>query len=140
MFGIKIKVDAFFFSRSKCCKTKIVPRITSIQIAPCVCKVFCNTKGYYSEVPEYNRKYDALAQRYHTAEEKAEQLQRQKVTKRFQADVMECFMTELMTIDASLPVHYSDRLWLNLVDRVTVFEDGNLVFRFKNGMEITEML
>ena len=89
---------------------------------------------------EYNRKYDALAQRYHTAEEKAEQLQRQKVTKRFQADVMECFMTELMTIDASLPVHYSDRLWLNLVDRVTVYEDGNLVFHFKNGMEITEML
>ena len=89
---------------------------------------------------EYNRKYDALAQRYHTAEEKAEQLQRQKVTKRFQADVMECFMTELMTIDASLPVHYSDRLWLNLVDRVTVYEDGNLGFHFKNGMEITEML
>ena len=89
---------------------------------------------------EYNWKYDALAQRYHTAEEKAEQLQRQKVTKRFQADVMECFMTELMTIDASLPVHYSDRLWLNLVDRVTVYEDGNLVFHFKNGMEITEML
>ena len=89
---------------------------------------------------EYNRKYDALAQRYHTAEEKADQLQRQKVTKRFQADVMECFMTELMTIDASLPVHYSDRLWLNLVDRVTVYEDGNLVFHFKNGMEITEML
>lgn len=89
---------------------------------------------------EYNRKYDALAQRYHTAEEKAGQLQRQKVTKRFQADVMECFMTELMTIDASLPVHYSDRLWLNLVDRVTVYEDGNLGFHFKNGMEITEML
>ena len=82
---------------------------------------------------EYNRKYDALAQRYHTAEEKAEQLQRQKVTKRFQADVMECFMTELMTIDASLPVHYSDRLWLNLVDRVMVYEDGNLGFHFKNG-------
>ena len=89
---------------------------------------------------EYNRKYDALAQRYHTAEEKAEQLQRQKVTKRFQADVMECFMTELMTIDASLPVHYSDRLWLNLVDRVTVYEDGKLLFRFKNGTEITETL
>lgn len=89
---------------------------------------------------EYNRKYDALAQRYHTAEEKTEQLQRQKVTKRFQADVMECFMTELMTIDASLPVHYSDRLWLNLVDRVMVYEDGNLGFHFKNGLEITEML
>ena len=89
---------------------------------------------------EYNWKYDAPAQRYHTAEEKADQLQRQKVTKRFQADVMECFMAERMTLDASLPVQYSDRLWLNLIDRVTVYEDGNLVFRFKNGMEITEML
>ena len=75
-----------------------------------------------------------------TAEEKADQLQRQKVTKRFQADVMECFMTELMTIDASLPVHYSDRLWLNLVDRVMVYEDGNLGFHFKYGLEIAEML
>ena len=89
---------------------------------------------------EYNRKYDALAQRYHASQESAEQLQRQKVTKRFQADVMECFMTELLLIDASLPVQYSDRLWLNLIDRVTVFENGRLVFRFKNSMEITETL
>ena len=89
---------------------------------------------------EYNRKYDALAQRYHAAEERAAQLQGQKVTKRFQADVMECFIIELMTLDASLPVQYSDRLWLNLIDRVTVYEDGSLVFHFKNVMEITEML
>ena len=89
---------------------------------------------------EYNRKYDALAQRYRVAEERAEQLQHQKVTKRFQADVMECFMTELLTIDASLPVQFSDRLWLNLIDRVTVVEDGKLVFHFKNSMEITETL
>ena len=67
-------------------------------------------------------------------------MRQQKVTRSFQADVMECFMTELMTIDASLPVHYSDRLWLNLVYRVTVYEDGKLLFRFKNGTEITETL
>ncbi len=53
---------------------------------------------------------------------------------------MDCFITELMTLDDSLPVQYSDRLWLNLIDRVTVYEDGSLVFRFKNGAEITEML
>ena len=45
-----------------------------------------------------------------------------------------------MTLDDSLPVQYSDRLWLNPVDRVTVYEDGRLVFRFKNGTEITETL
>ena len=89
---------------------------------------------------EYNRKYDVLVQRYHTAEERTAQLQGQKVRKRFQADVMDCFITELMTLDALLPVQYSDRLWLNLIDRVTIYEDGSLVFRFKNGAEITEML
>ena len=89
---------------------------------------------------EYNRKYDALAERFHAAEEKAEALRQQKVTRRFQADVMECFMTELMTLDASLPVQYSERLWLNLIERVTVYEDGSLVFHFKNGTEITETL
>lgn len=68
------------------------------------------------------------------------QLQGQKVRKRFQADVMDCFITEMMTLDSSLPVQYSDRLWLNLIDRVTVYEDGSLVFRFKNLAEFTEML
>lgn len=89
---------------------------------------------------EYNRRYDALAQRYHDAEDRAQQLQNQKVTRRFQADVIENFMNEIRAFDDSLPVQYSDRLWLNLIDRVTVYEDGRLVFRFKNGTEITETL
>ena len=53
---------------------------------------------------------------------------------------MECFITELLTIDASLPIQFSDRLLYNMVDQVTVYEDGRLVFRFKNGTEITETL
>lgn len=89
---------------------------------------------------EYNRRYDALAQRYRDAEDRAQQLQSQKVTRRFQADVIESFMNEIRAFDDSLPVQYSDRLWLNLIDRVMVYEDGRLVFRFKNGTEITETL
>ena len=89
---------------------------------------------------EYNRRYDALAQRYRDAEDRAQQLQNQKVTRRFQADVIESFMNEIRAFDNSLPVQYSDRLWLNLIDRVMVYEDGRLVFRFKNGTEITETL
>lgn len=89
---------------------------------------------------EYNRRYDAMAQRYRDAEDRAQQLQRQKVTRRFQADVIESFMNEIRAFDDSLPVQYSDRLWLNLIDRVMVYEDGRLVFRFKNGTEITETL
>ena len=89
---------------------------------------------------EYNRRYDELVQRYRDAEDRAQQLQNQKVTRRFQADVIESFMNEIRAFDDSLPVQYSDRLWLNLIDRVAVYEDGRLVFRFKNGTEITEIL
>ena len=49
-------------------------------------------------------------------------------------------MNEIRAFDDSFPVQYSDRLWLNLIDRVTFYEDGRLVFRFKNGTEITETL
>lgn len=89
---------------------------------------------------EYNRRYDALAQRYRDAEDRAQQLQSQRVNRRFQADVIESFMNEIRAFDDSLPVQYSDRLWLNLIDRVTVYADGRLVLRFKNGTEITETL
>lgn len=77
---------------------------------------------------ECNRRYDELVQRYRDAEDRAQQLQSQKVTRRFQADVIESFMNEIRAFDDSLPVQYSDRLWLNLIDRVAVYEDGRLVF------------
>ena len=89
---------------------------------------------------EYNRRYDALAKRYRDAEDRLQHLQSLKVTRRFQADVIESFMNELRAIDDSLPLQYSDRLWLNLIDRVTVYKDRRLVFRFKNGTVITETL
>ena len=89
---------------------------------------------------EYDQRYDALAQRYHDAEDRAQQLQNQKVTQRFQADVIESFANEIRAFDDTLPLQYSDRLWLNLIDPMTVYEDGRLVFQFKNGTEITEKL
>ena len=85
------------------------------------------------------KKY-ALSQRYRDAEDRPQQLQSRKVTRRFQTDVIESFMNEIRAFEDLLPVQYSDRLWLNLIDRMTVYEDGRLVFRSKNGTEITEAL
>ena len=36
-------------------------------------------------------------------------------------------MFEIKAIDTSLPLEYTDRFWLNLIDRVTVYEDSRLV-------------
>ena len=89
---------------------------------------------------EYNRKYDALVERYHAAQDRLDELQNLRITRSFQADVLECFMFEIKAIDTSLPLEYTDRFWLNLIDRVTVYEDRQLVFRFKNGAEVEETL
>ena len=89
---------------------------------------------------EYNRKYDALVERFHTAQDRLDELQKLRITRSFQADVLECFMFEIKAIDTSLPLEYTDRFWLNLIDRVTVYEDKRLVFRFKNGTEVEETL
>ena len=89
---------------------------------------------------EYNRKYDALVERYHAAQDRLGELQKLRITRSFQADVLECFMFEIKAIDTSLPLEYTDRFWLNLIDRVTVYEDSRLVFRFKNGAKVEENL
>ena len=89
---------------------------------------------------EYNRKYDALVERFHTAQDRFDELQKLRITRSFQADVLECFMFEIKSIDTSLPLEYTDRFWLNLIDRVTVYKDKRLVFRFKNGTEVEETL
>ena len=89
---------------------------------------------------EYNRKYDALVERYHAAQDRLDELQKLRITRSFQADVPECFMFEIKAIDTTLPLEFTDSFWNNLIDRVTVYENRRLVFRFKNGAEVEETL
>ena len=89
---------------------------------------------------EYNRKYDALVERYRAAQDRLDELQKLRITRSFQADVLECFMFEIKAIDTMLPLEFTDRFWNNQIDRVMVYHDGRMVFRFKNGAEVTETL
>ena len=69
-----------------------------------------------------------------------DELQKLRITRSFQADVLECFMFEIKAIDTTLPLEFTDRFWNNLIDRVTVYHNGVMVFRFKDGTEVTETL
>ena len=44
-------------------------------------------------------------------------------------------MFELHELDEPVTV-FDDKLWLSVIDIVTVRHDGTLVFRFRNGMEV----
>ena len=58
---------------------------------------------------EYNRRYDALVERYHAAQDRLDELQKLRITRSFQADVLECFMFEIKAIDTTLPLEFTDR-------------------------------
>ena len=45
-------------------------------------------------------------------------------------------MFELAERDEPL-TEFDDRLWLAVIDTVTVHPDGRLVFKFQNGTEVT---
>jgi hypothetical protein len=40
----------------------------------------------------------------------------------------------------NMPLVYSDKMFINMVDEVKVTADESLVFKFKNGAEIEELL
>ena len=82
----------------------------------------------------------ALVERYRAAQDRLDELQKLRITRSFQADVLECFMFEIKAIDTMLPLEFTDRFWNNQIDRVMVYHDGRMVFRFKNGAEVTETL
>lgn len=89
---------------------------------------------------EYNRKYDALVERCHAAQDRLDELQKLRITRSFQAYVLECFMFEIKAIDTTVQLEFTDRFWNNLIDRVNIYHYGRMVFRFKNGTEVTETL
>ena len=88
---------------------------------------------------EYNRQYDAYAARFEKAQVTYEKLQAEKQTATAEADAIAQTMKEISSVQ-DLPIEFEEHLWFALVDRVTVYHDERIVFRFKTGQEITEQL
>ena len=53
------------------------------------------------------------------------------------AEAVSAFMFEVHEQEHFIE-DFNDKLWLATVDTVTVRHDGKLVFRFKNGMEVSK--
>lgn len=84
---------------------------------------------------EYITRYKALVKRYDAAKTKAEALQRKRTDRMAQADAMGGFMFELSERDEAL-TEFDDKLWTAVIGKVTAYQDGQLVIRFKNGTEV----
>lgn len=88
---------------------------------------------------DFDSRYTALAEKYESLRnqyDKNKSLRAERARKRAS---LEAFLMEIQSAD-TLPITYSDRLWLSHIDHATVHSDGNIVFAFRNGAEITEWI
>lgn len=82
---------------------------------------------------EYLARYNGLVERYEKAQGRIKALEKERTERMAKADAIGGFMFRLRERDQPLE-HFDQRLWLEVIDHVTVQRDG-LIFRFQNGTE-----
>ena len=85
---------------------------------------------------EYTARYNAYVDRYDRAKERYDLLTAQKAEKQTKAKAIDRFIDALLAREELL-TEFDNRLWLTVVDYVTVHRDGKMTFRFYDGTEIT---
>ena len=85
----------------------------------------------------YLERYNGLAERYETAKAKLEKLQAEKAQREAKAEDIGGFMFELAEYGEPI-TEFDDRLWLTVIDTVTVHRDGRMTFKFQTGHEMLE--
>jgi len=88
---------------------------------------------------EYTKKYNALSRKYDTAIAKL----KKKVAERDQQAIQEKGISAFIASLKKCPLivdAWDEELWITLVDTATVHHDNKIIFRFKDGTEITRTI
>lgn len=84
---------------------------------------------------EYEKRYEAITERFDTAKAQLDQVQAAITKKQAQRKMMENFMAELRSLPEIIDC-FDEGAWYALVDFVTVCGKDDVRFTFKNEMEI----
>ena len=79
-------------------------------------------------------RYNGFVERYEKAKAQLEQLRTTKAEREAQAEDVGAFMFEVQELDAL--AEFDEKLWLTIIDMVTVHADGRMAFKFRGGTEI----
>ena len=80
----------------------------------------------------YNKRFDALSQKFKEAEAKKDAVAQQISGIRDRRGTMEDFLRILKQQDGEVTT-FSEKLWYGLLDYAMAYADGRLMFTFKNG-------
>lgn len=84
----------------------------------------------------YKKRMSTLFQRYDEAAAKLSDLQSKRAERQKKAEAITRFMKRLSERDGPLRT-FTDGLWIDTIETVTVRPDGCMVFRFQGGTEVT---
>ena len=82
---------------------------------------------------EYAARYNGFVERYERDKAQLEQLRDTKAAREAQTEAIGAFMFEVQELDAL--TEFDEKLWLTIIDTVTVHSDGRLTFKFQGGTE-----
>ena len=84
---------------------------------------------------DYYEKYTSLVDRYEEIGEQIITLEQKCVEREAREKEIRGYLRTITTQSGEL-MQFDPRVWVEVVDQVTVFHDGQVVFRFKDGREI----
>lgn len=85
---------------------------------------------------EWAERNNAYLDRHRKASERVDELEATKRERLGKAKIIEGFIKDIESRPLVI-TEFDDKLWLAVVDTVTVGRDGTMVFRFRNGTEVT---
>ena len=83
---------------------------------------------------EYKARYNGFVARYEKAKTRVEELRSIKNARQTQADAIGAFMFEVQELDTLS--EFDEKLWLTVIDTVTVYADGRMTLKFQGDTEI----
>lgn len=84
---------------------------------------------------EYAARYNGFVEQYEKAKARVEELHSTKAARQAQADAIGAFMFEVQELDTLS--EFDEKLWLTVIDTVTVYADGQMTFKFQSGKTLT---
>ena len=88
---------------------------------------------------DYNSRYTELTDRFEALQARLTSLQGERAERERKGDVLSAFLLEIKELDG-LDMAFSPQRWNAIVDHVTIYHDGRLVFSFQNGSNVTVMI
>lgn len=84
---------------------------------------------------DWNERNSSYLERHKQASHWLEELEVRKRERLGKAKILEGFIRDIQSRELAI-TEFDEKLWLAVIDKVTVGRDGSMRFRFKNGMEV----